>query len=57
MEVREEGGEVAKSGSKKAMTTEVSQIIIGAAGMTPHTLTAGGATAAATATIGPGPTS
>jgi hypothetical protein len=28
-----------------------------AAGMTPHTLTVGGATAAATETIGPGPTS
>jgi hypothetical protein len=39
------------------MRIETTQIITGAAGMTPRKLTAGGATAAATVMIGPGPTS
>jgi hypothetical protein len=47
---------VAIPGSKITMLIKTTLNLIGAAGTTPRTLTAGGATAAATEIIGPGAT-
>jgi hypothetical protein len=58
MEVEAKGAaaEEPRPGGKTNMKIDTTQTITVAAGMTPHTLTAGGSTAAATETIGPGPT-